>query len=404
MITVDLIVGLPESQGFDAIFVTADRLGKRLHIAPTTTEVDSVGIARLFRDNVWRHHGLPKQIISDCGTQFVSQFTRELNRLLGIQTTPSTAFHPQTDGQTERINQEIEQYLRVFINHRQDDWAEWLPLAEFAYNNRIHSSTRKTPFEVEYGRHPRLGIEPDIIVKNEAADQFTQRMKKVIEETRSALKQAADDMARHYNAHRAKDATRTVFAKGDLVWLDARNLKSKRPMKKLDDKWYGPFVIEEVLPKNAYRLQLTFTFRHVHPVFNVSLLRRYTPDSISERPQYDHPPPELDEQGEVAYEVEEILDSRFIRSKLQYLIRWKGYGPEWNSWEPEENVRNSPRLITKFHREHPNAPRRISAIDWQQFPFQRLENLTETPRLLFDWTNGKLVGSPSPKRGVMSGE
>jgi len=121
VVTTDLIMGLPESHGFNAIWIAVDRLSKRIHIAPTTAEVDSVGIARLFHDHVWQNHGLPEQVISDRGAQFVSAFTRELNQLLGIKTTPSTAYHPQTDGQTEQVNQEIEQYLQIFINHRQDD-------------------------------------------------------------------------------------------------------------------------------------------------------------------------------------------------------------------------------------------------------------------------------------------
>jgi hypothetical protein len=126
VVTVDLIVGLPPSQGYDSIFVSVDRLSKRVHVAPTNATLSALGTARLFRDHVWRHHGLPEEVISDRGPQFVSNFMRELNRLLGIQTRPSTAFHPQTDGQTERVNQELEQYLRLYVNTRQDDWAEWL--------------------------------------------------------------------------------------------------------------------------------------------------------------------------------------------------------------------------------------------------------------------------------------
>ena len=381
IVTTDLITKLPMSQGFNSIWVAVDRFSKRMHLAATTEEVDSVGVARLFRDNVWKHHGLPEQIISDRGSQFISKFTKELNRLLGIQGTPSTAFHPQTDGQTERVNQEIEQYLRMFVNQRQDDWAEWLPLVEFAYNNRIHSSTRQTPFEVDTGRHPRMGIEPHRTSKIEAAEEFTNRMKQVIEETRSALKQAALDMSRHYNAHHQHSHP---FKKGDKVWLDSRNIKTTRPTKKLDDKWFGPFEIEEVLPSNACRLKLTPAFRNVHPVFNTTLLRLYQDDLITARPQPTHPPPDIDEEGEEAYEVEKILDSKYSRGRLEYLVKWKGYGPEHNSWEPESNLNNAPQKVAQFHRTHPTAPRRISVIEWQKFPFKRLHQYTE-PQPLFDW-------------------
>jgi transposase InsO family protein len=118
---VDLITGLPESQGYNAIMVVVDRLSKMIHVIPTTDQITSEGIARLYKDNVWKLHGLPLHIISDRGPQFVSKFTRELNSILGIKVAASTVYHPQADGQTERVNQEVEQYLELFVNHRQDD-------------------------------------------------------------------------------------------------------------------------------------------------------------------------------------------------------------------------------------------------------------------------------------------
>src|SRR5258707_11072475 len=115
---------------------------------PTITTVDSAGVAHLFLEHVWRCHRLPEAIISDRGSAFVSNFSRELAALLNIRLTPSTAYHPQTDGQMERVNQAIEAYLQGFVSHCQDDWADWLPLAKFAYNNRVHSTTHHTPFEL----------------------------------------------------------------------------------------------------------------------------------------------------------------------------------------------------------------------------------------------------------------
>ena len=204
ILSVDLITGLPQSLGYNSIFVVVDRFSKMVHIAPTTDTVTSEGIARLFRDTVWVHHGLPTQVISDRGPQFVSQFMRELNALLGIKIAASTAYHPQTDGQTERVNQEIEQYLRMFVNHRQDDWAEWLPLAEFSYNNRIQASTRNTPFMLNYGKNPRMGVEPHRPVKRDSVASFVRDLTSARKEAESALKQAADDMARHYNHNKKK--------------------------------------------------------------------------------------------------------------------------------------------------------------------------------------------------------
>jgi hypothetical protein len=291
---------------------------------------------------------------------------------------------------------ELEQYLRVFTNHRQIDWAEWLPLAEFAYNNRIHSSTQRTPFEVDSGQHPRMGIEPHRTTKLEAAEEFVKRIKKIREEAQSALQRAAEDMARFHDVHRGKA---TSFKVGDKVWLDSRNIKTTRPTKKLDDKWFGPFPIVKVISENAYKLKLTPAFAQVHPVFHITLLRKATPDEILERPKPSHPEPEIDEEGEEAFEVEEVLDSRLYRRKLEYLIKWKGYGPEWNLWVPEEDAEGARQSIDKFHRNHPNAPRRISAAAWQSIPFDKYTR--PDGGKIFDWHTGQLVETPSLKRGVM---
>jgi len=157
-LSVDFIVELPESGGYNAVMVVVDGAGKRGHFKETTTT--AAGAAQLFLKNVWKLHGLPRKVISDRGAQFVAEFTKELYRLLGIQGTPSTAYHPQTDGGTEHVNQELEQYLQIFISEQQDDWHGLLPLAEFAYKNHVHSSTQHTPFLLDTGRHPRMGFEP----------------------------------------------------------------------------------------------------------------------------------------------------------------------------------------------------------------------------------------------------
>src|SRR5258708_23547165 len=174
VISVDTIRELLESKGYNAILVAVDRLSKHIHGMPTVTTVDSAGVAHLFLEHVWRHHGLPEAVISDRGSAFVSNFSRELATLLDIQLTPSTAYHPQMDGQMEQVNQEIEAYLWVFVSHHQDDWADWLPPAEFAYNNHIHSATCRTPFELDSGQHPQMGLEPTQSSTVEAADNFAQ--------------------------------------------------------------------------------------------------------------------------------------------------------------------------------------------------------------------------------------
>jgi len=149
-----------------------------MHAMPTTSSVTAEGVARLFRDNVWKLHGLPEKTLSDRGPQFASKVMRELNRLLGIKTATSTAYHPQTDGQTERVNQEIKQYLRLFVDHRQSDWMNWLPMAEFAYNNRVQSATKYSPFVMNFGQNPRMGHEPRSRTKVESVEKFLDGMKR----------------------------------------------------------------------------------------------------------------------------------------------------------------------------------------------------------------------------------
>src|SRR6266446_4626202 len=174
VISVDMIGELPDSKGYNAVLVVVDRLSKRIHAIPTVTSLDSAGVARLFLEHIWHHHRLPEEVISNRGSTFVSNFSHKLTALLGVKLTPSTSYHLQTDGQTECVNQEIEAYLWVFMSHRQDDWANWLPLAEFAYNNKVHTATRRTPFELDTGQHPCLGVEPTRTSTIEAVDAFAQ--------------------------------------------------------------------------------------------------------------------------------------------------------------------------------------------------------------------------------------
>ena len=368
IITVDLITGLPESQGYNTIMVVIDRLSKLLHAIPTTNEITSEGVARLFRDHIWKYHGLPQQIISDRGPQFVSRFMRQLNNILGIKTAASTAYHPQTDGQTERANQEIEQYLRLFVNHRQDDWAEWLALAEFSHNNRIQASTRQTPFILTTGRHPRMGIEPLRESKNEAVDDFVKRMQSARKEAEAALHRAADDMARYYDQNRGEAV---IYKPGDLVWLDGKDLQTDRPSKKLAEKRYGPFKVTKVVSPNAYQLDLPLSMK-IHPVFNTVKLSPFHQDTIPGRPASHWPAPVIID-NEPEWEVEYIKDSRIYRGKLQYLIKWKGYPHEESTWEPEKNMQNSRQLIQEFYMRHPSAPRRISATTFSKLPFKAIQ-------------------------------
>jgi len=186
-ISADFITKLPLAQGYDSILVVVDRLTKMAHFIPTTEKTSAEGLARLFRDNVWKLHGLPKSIISDRGPQFMVGLMRVLNQMLGIESKMSMAFHPQIDGQTERVNQELEQYLRMFIDHQQEQWPDWLGTAEFVYNNKAHLSTKTLPFKANYRQDSRMGFEVRKKRKYEGAEKFVVKIKKIQEEAKAAL-------------------------------------------------------------------------------------------------------------------------------------------------------------------------------------------------------------------------
>jgi len=241
----DFITKLPLAQGYDSILVVVDQLTKIVHFIPTTEKTSAKGLARLFRDNVWKLHGLPKSIISDRGPQFVAGLMRELNKMLGIRSKLLTAFHPQTDRQTERVNQELEQYLRMFIDHRQEQWPEWLGIAEFAYNNKAHSSTKTLPFKANYGQDPRIGFEGRKKRKYAGAEKFIEKMKEIQEEAKAALGKAQADMKKYADRKRSDIEEYKV---GDLVMLSTKDLKYQmvgRRTEKLTERFVGPFKVKK---------------------------------------------------------------------------------------------------------------------------------------------------------------
>jgi len=187
-LTVDFITKLPVVAGKDAVLVVCDRLSKMTHFVATTEGTTVEGLARLFRDNVWKLHRLPESVVSDREPQSAAELTKELNRMLGIKTKLSTVFHLQTDGQTKRMNQELEQYFQFFIEHRQKDWPEWMAVVEFAINNKVHMATKVLPFMANYGREMRMGGDIRRKGKVESATEFVQRMKKIHEEAEAALR------------------------------------------------------------------------------------------------------------------------------------------------------------------------------------------------------------------------
>ena len=251
----------------------------------------------------------------DRGPQFAAELTKELNRMLGIKTKLSTAFHPQTDGQTERINQEVEQYLRFFIEHRQKDWPEWLAMAEFAINNKVHMVTKISPFMANYGKKLRMGGDIRKKGKVESAIEFAERMKKVHKKAEVALRKTQEEMKRY--ADRGRKETEE-WRKGDRILLSTKNLVFKeRPSKKLTERYVRPYAIEEVVSSNVVKLRLPSSMR-IHPVVNVSQIVRYKDQMKGQRKEEGKP---VEVEGVEEWEVEKILNKKKMRGVEKYLIR-----------------------------------------------------------------------------------
>ena len=198
----------------------------------------------------------------------------------------STVFHPQTDGQTERMNQELEQYLQFFVEHRQKDWPEWLAAAEFAVNNKVHTATKISPFMANYGKELRMGGDIRRKGKVESATAFVERMKKVQEEAEAALRKTQEEMKRYVDRGRKETE---VWKKGDQVLLSTKDLVFKeRPSKKLMERYVGPYAIEEVVLSNAVKLQLPSSMR-IHLVVNVSQIVHYKEQVEGQKKEEEKP-------------------------------------------------------------------------------------------------------------------
>jgi hypothetical protein len=344
-VSMDFIMDLPLSNGFDAITVFVDHdITKATVIVPCNTTITAEQTARLYQDNVWRRFGLPKKIISDRGTQFTSRFTQELCRLLGITQAMSTAYHPQTDGQTERMNQELEQYLRAFCNARQTDWSTFLSTAEFAHNSRKHSTIGQTPFYTLMGYEP---LALPTVLPTSSVPAVSDRL--------SILSSVRDDIvAAQHIAHRqwTDNTPFPSYQINDQVWLEGKHLATSYPSAKLAPRRYGPFPISAIINPVTFRLSLPPTWK-IHPVFHASLLSPYR-ETPEHGPNFTRPPPELID-GEEEFVIEEIIDSRMFRGKLQYLVKWEGYPTSDNQWLPVSELNHAPDLIEQFHLTHPTA-------------------------------------------------
>ena len=303
IISMDLITQLPESLGFNAILVIVDRLTKRAHYLAVTNEFSAKDLANIMYERYYPLHGLPLQIISDRGTQFAAEIFQEWCNLLGIKSTMSTAYHPQTDGQTERVNQILEQYLRCFIEHHQkDDWAQYLPTAEFAYNNAAHKGTKHSPYFLEYGRHLRAGPEVFKQSSKQTLNDIFKARSEALESAKATLQLAADRMKWYYDLK-----TQSIpFKVEDKVLLNSKDYQTSE--RALAPQYLEPFEITHQLSKVTFKFNMPAQYRGVHSIFYASKLHPYI---FSEIPNQNPPLLEPVEQNKtIEYEVEKILQHR----------------------------------------------------------------------------------------------
>ena len=200
IISIDLIGPLPQFEGKNAILVIIDRFSKMIYLFPVMDTITSKGVATIFRNSIFKLHGTPRKVISDRGPQFVSSFMKDLYELLNIQANPSTAYHPQMDGQTEQINREVEKYLRIYMNYRQTNWTEWLALAKFAHNSQTTSATGISPFLLNYGQQP-ISPNKQVEARNESASTFISKMKSHHQAACQALEKTAEMMKKAHDKH-----------------------------------------------------------------------------------------------------------------------------------------------------------------------------------------------------------
>jgi hypothetical protein len=358
-VTMDFVSGLPKTpKGHDAVLVFTDKLTKMVHFVPTTVKCTAKVAAQLLLDHVIKLHGIPRVLISDRDVRFRSHLYREVVKHYGIEHNFSTAFHPQTDGQTERVNRVMEDYLRHYVNSSQSDWDTHLAMAEFAFNNATHESTNTTPFYLNYGFHPRtplsfltekeknkVALKDSEDIDNEftcpTAKSFTETMERDLATATKWLEAA--QQRQKANANRSR--RHVTFVVGDKVLVSTAHINLQTEgTRKLFPRFIGPYSITKVINSNAYEVDIPAELK-CHRVFNVSRLRKFYQGA-------DHfpPPPPVLIQGEQEWYVECILKHRFRSNgkgrttSMEFLVKWRGYDLDYNTWEPFSTVENCQAL------------------------------------------------------------
>ncbi|KAG6508994.1 hypothetical protein ZIOFF_034377 [Zingiber officinale] len=327
-ISMDFIEGLPRVKGKSVLFVIVDRLSKYAHFIPLAHPYTAISVVGIFFTEIFRLHGMPESIVSDRDKVFLSSFWQELFRLCGTKLSFSSAYHPQTDGQTEVVNRTIEMYLRYLVRDQPQKWLEWLPWVEYCYNTSFHTALGATPFQLVYGREPpRLLSYSGGSTRVAAVDRALMERDEVLQVARAHLLQSQQRTKLAFDSsHRELS-----FAVGDWVWLRLQPYRqlsmARQRHHKLLPKYFGPFQVPARIGSIAYRLDLPPDSR-IHDVFHVSLLKPYKgspPDNAGTLPQMC--------DGQALPVPQTSLRSRLNKVTREYLVHWAGSSIEDATWE-----------------------------------------------------------------------
>jgi hypothetical protein len=391
---------LPVSQGYDSILtITNQGCTKAAIFVPCNEDITAEETAALYIKHVFVHFGLPTKIISDRDPRFMSKFIQAACKVTGINHAPSTAYHPRTDGQSERSNQWLETAIRFITDQKQRNWAPYLPIVQFAHNNWPSDTTRKSPFFLLMGFNPRA----DWIHATSPIPRVTLRLEQLKEarvQARNAMIKAQQSWVKHRDTPKYKE--------GDQVWLEGKNLWINQPTAKLAPRRHGPFKIIQVMSAVNYRLELP-TQWSIHPVFHIDLLTPYR-ETIMHGPNFTRPTPELID-GEEEYSVEKILDSRHFgrRWRLQYLVKWEGYPDADNMWVDKDDVFADDK-VWEFKNSNPDAATHIRGASFAKSPHLPTTTLSQllhhharsymssdgNDDLAYEYPAGAIADSPVP--------
>lgn len=318
-VSLDYIVELPKSDGYNAILVMVDRFTKMAYFAPTTTNCTASETAKLLFDHVMTKHSVPKELVTDRGPQFTSSYWAQVTQDLGIQKCTSTSYHPQTDSQTKRFNQILEQYLQCYVNARQDNWSALLTTAQLAYNSKYHLSTKMSPFMANYGFEPCWDPQLNPYEANQSGRSWIALIKETHKLCASNLNRAVATYKAF--ADRARTPGKDLEVDNE-VYLDNRNIPLHVPSRKLAHRRSGPFRIIEKIGNVAYQLELHPSWK-IHNVFHRLLLHKCLGSSLPHQKLKD-PPPTIKIGRSLEYKVDFINNQQTVNAKTQYLVKWKG--------------------------------------------------------------------------------